>query len=375
VRLSARELNRATLHRQLLLERARLPVAEAVHRVTALQAQEPASPYLALWSRVEGFDPAQLDDAFARASVVKASLMRLTLHAVEASDYPPFHAAMRGALRASRLYDRRFRDTGLAIADVDAYESELLASSTEPRTTPQLIAVLEKPFGEAAKRAWWAYRTYLALHHAPGGGPWSFSNRSAFVAAPSTLPAEARQASLDVLVRRYLQGFGPATIADISRFTLLARATMRDAIERLGEQLIRHEGPDGAELLDVRGMELAPDVPAPPRLLPMWDSVLLAYDDRSRVLPLDLRPLVIRRNGDVLPTLLVDGHVAGVWRFVDDAVEATTFEPLARESWTGLAREAGSLVALLRDRDPGVYRRYHHWWQQLPDAAEVRSLP
>jgi hypothetical protein len=195
------------------------------------------------------------------------------------------------------------------------------------------------------------------------------------VAAPSTLPAEARQASLDVLVRRYLQGFGPAAAVDISRFTLLARATVREALDRLGDDIVRHEGPDGVTLFDAADGEPAPDVSAPPRLLPMWDSVLLAYDDRSRVMPPDYRSLVIRRNGDVLPTLLVDGHVAGVWRFVDDAVEATAFKTLDRAAWAGLAAEAGALVALLRDRDPGVYRRYHHWWQQLPDAAEVRLLP
>ncbi|CAM5273407.1 hypothetical protein SGRI78S_07340 [Streptomyces griseus subsp. griseus] len=106
----------------------------------------------------------------------------------------------------------------------------------------------------------------------------------------------------------------------------------------------------------------------------MWDSVLLAYADRGRVLPAAYRRIVIRANGDVLPTLLVDGYVAGVWRPVAGGIEATAFHPLPEESWEGLAAEARSLVAFLADREPEVYRRYGHWWGHLPDAT-VRLLP
>jgi len=105
----------------------------------------------------------------------------------------------------------------------------------------------------------------------------------------------------------------------------------------------------------------------------MWDSVLLAYSDRSRLIPPDLRRLVIRQNGDVLPTLLVDGAVAGVWRPVAGGIEATAFQPLTADAWDGLATEAAALVAFLADRDPTVYRRYGHWWASLP-RAEVRIL-
>ena len=105
----------------------------------------------------------------------------------------------------------------------------------------------------------------------------------------------------------------------------------------------------------------------------MWDSVLLAYADRGRVIPPAYRPWVIRRNGDVLPTLLVDGHVAGVWRPSDDGIEVTAFHPLTPATWDELAEEAQSLTALLGDRETTVYRRYHHWWKKLPEA-EVRML-
>ncbi len=113
------------------------------------------------------------------------------------------------------------------------------------------------------------------------------------------------------------------------------------ALKALGDKVAELEGPDGAALFDVPGGQLpAEDTPAPPRLLPMWDSVLLAYADRSRVIPPDYRRLFIHQNGDVLPTLLVDGYVAGVWRPAEGGIEATAFHKLSKEAWRGLATEA-----------------------------------
>jgi hypothetical protein len=375
VRVPARQLNRATLSRQLLLHREPLPVAEAVRRTVGLQAQEPASPHLALWNRVDGFDPTELDAAYAGGTVVRATLMRITLHAVHADDYPSFHAAMAPSLRASRLFDRRFRDSGLTPAELDALEAELLANSARPRTGAEITATLEERLGDRAGRAWWALRTYAPLLHAPTGGPWSFRPRGSFIAAPASWPRESHLDAVGRLLLRYLQGFGPASVPDMAQFTLLTRGAVRQAIESLGGQLVQIEGPAGETLFDLADAPL-PDAEtaAPPRLLPMWDSVMLAYADRSRVIPPHHRPLVIRRNGDVLPTLLVDGFVAGVWRAIDGAIEATPFEPLPADAWDGLASEAAALLQLLQQRDPKVYGRYTHWWRDLP-SARSRRLP
>ena len=134
------------------------------------------------------------------------------------------------------------------------------------------------------------------------------------------------------------------------------------------------EGPGGSTLYDVREGTLPPeDVPAPPRLLGMWDETLLAYADRSRMYPPEYRRHVARSNGDVLPTLLVDGYVRGVWRPLDGGIEATAFEPLSDDAWAGLEAEARGLAALLAARDPAVYRRHDHWWTRLP-SSEVRTL-
>jgi hypothetical protein len=156
--LTARQLNRATLDRQLLLRRASMDVAEAVRHVVALQAQQPASPYLALWNRVTDFDPAEFDAAFADRRVVKATLMRITLHAVLADDHPEFHNAMPARLRSCRLGDPRFTAGGLSIAEADALHSPIAEFMTRPRTSAEIENLLENRFGERKQGACWALR-------------------------------------------------------------------------------------------------------------------------------------------------------------------------------------------------------------------------
>ncbi|MFI7150712.1 winged helix DNA-binding domain-containing protein [Nonomuraea sp. NPDC050022] len=376
MRLTARQLNRATLARQLLLRRESLTVADAVRRLVALQAQEAPSPYVALWNRLTGFEAKELDVAFADREVVKATLLRITLHAVHAEDYGAFHNAMRRSLRAARLGDSRFTSSGLSIADADALLPHLAEFVASPRTSAEIEDFLKGRYGEPKRGAWWALRTFAPLHHAPTGGPWSFGARSSFLDAGITSGPESEDESVQRLVLRYLQAFGPATVPDMAQFTLLKRSVLRPAVRALAGQVEELEGPDGAALFDVPGAPLpAEDTAAPPRLLPMWDSVLLAYSDRSRVIPPEYRPIVIRRNGDVLPTLLVDGFVAGVWRPVQGGIEATAFHRLDEEVWRGLAAEAEALAAFLADRGTTVYRRYAHWWTKQLPSAEVRLLP
>ena len=374
--LTARELNRATLGRQMLLRRERLDVVDGVRRIVALQAQEPASPYLALWNRIANFDPADLDAAFTDRSVVKASLIRLTLHAVVAEDYPSFHRAMLSSLRSSRLSDGRYTTSGLSTADADALVPHLLRFASRPRAKAEIEDLLETRLGERNHpRAWWALKSFAPLHHAPTGGPWSFGIKASFVAAPTKRSAASPDEPVQRLVLRYLEGFGPASVADFGQFTILRRPVATKALKDLGEKVVELEGPGGTTLFDVPGGLLPPeDTPAPPRLLPMWDSILLAYSDRSRVIPPDYRRLFIHQNGDVLPTLLVDGYVAGVWRPVEGGIEASAFHKLSNDAWKGLKAEAAALVAFLAERDPTVYRRYGHWWKKLP-SAEVRVLP
>ncbi|MBA2278670.1 MAG: winged helix DNA-binding domain-containing protein, partial [Chloroflexia bacterium] len=240
-------------------------------------------------------------------------------------------------------------------------------------------AWLEERLGALSKPAVWRQlRGYVPLLHAPTGAPWSFGFRTSYVAArtnPVLADPDLSAESLQTLVLLYLEGFGPASVADVAQFALVQQARVRKAVDALSGELEQLEGPDGKPLFDLPGASRPPeDTPAPPRLMAMWDSILLAYFDRSRVIPPDYRKLVTRINGDVLPTLLIDGYVAGVWRPTEGGIEATAFHRLPDDAWEGLAAEARSLVVFLAGRESKVYRRFDHWWSKLP-SAEVRLLP
>ncbi|MGV9455190.1 winged helix DNA-binding domain-containing protein [Streptomyces sp. NPDC003635] len=373
--ITARELNRATLGRQLLLRREPLGVAEAVRRILALQGQQPASPYLALWNRVDGLAAAEVDAAFADRTLLKATLLRITLHAVHAEDYRMVREAMRPTLHASRL-GHRFAAAGLTPADAAELEPGLLEFAGEPRSNGAMTAWLAERVGEERKDgAWWGLRACAPLVHAVTGRPWSFGTSPAHVAGPEDRFPGGPDEALRALVPRYLAAFGPASVADVAQFATVQRGRVRTAVRSLADSLVELKGPEGTVLYDLPGALRPPgDTPAPPRLMAMWDSVLLAHADRGRLIPPDYRPLVTRVNGDVLPTLLVDGRVAGVWRPAESGgIEATAFHELADEVWEGLAEEAAALVALLAGREPRVYGRYGHWWKKLP-SAQVRVL-
>jgi hypothetical protein len=378
VKLTARALNRATLERQLLLRRESLTAVDAVNRIVALQAQAPASPYLALWNRLRDFDPADLATAFDDRTLVKTTLMRITMHAVGAEDYRPFRAAIEPTLRASRLGDERFRASGLSAADADELIPGLLKYAKRVRTSVEiddwLTRKLGQPLPTASARL---LRQYVPWWHAPAGEPWTFGPRTSYVNPTVPRGRHTPESGLKSLIPRYLAGFGPATIADIGQFAMIPRARVRAAVQQLSDELQQFDGPDKQQLYDVPGGRLpAEDAPAPPRLLPMWDSVLLAYSDRSRVIAAEHRKQVIRMNGDVLPTVLVDGYVAGVWRAVDGGIEITSFRPLSKGIWSELAAEAQALGRFLADRDPAVYGRYNHWWDKRTwTATDVKLLP
>jgi hypothetical protein len=382
--LTRRGLNRTTLARQHLLERTAAGPVDAVRSLGLVQAQEPASVHVSLLSRVAGLALADVDAALRSGALVRGSFARLTLHAVASEDRGWFHAAMLPALYASRVHDRRFRDAELAPADVDALLPGLLAHRAEPRTRDELEAwVARVAPGLDPTAAWWALRTFAGLVHVPDDDePWCFASRARYQTPPGAAsapdPAEGTDAHLDavgMLVQRYLAAFGPATTADVGQATMLRQRVLAPAVARLGDVLVTRRDENGRTLLDVADAPLVDaDVPAPPRLLPMWDSTLLAYADRSRVLPDAHRPAVIRTNGDTLPTFTVDGYVAGVWRLVDAGIELHAFAPVADAAWDGLEAEAFALHRSVAARDPSLYGRYRRWWDRLPAGGVARVV-
>ena len=299
----------------------------------------------------------------------------MTLHAVAADDYPAFHRAMVFDMRRSRVFDRRFTAAGIAVDEAEAVIPELVAYADPAAAMP--ISRRHQRTRPPGKHVWFALRRYGPFWHAPTEGPWSFNDRPSYMAARTTPFDGERETALPLLLHRYLEAFGPASAADFNQFTMLYQPPIKAALAALGDELVTHEGPHGTPLYDVAGATIPPDdPPAPPRLLPMWDNVLLAYRDRSRITPEGYRTTISRMNGDTLPSVLVDGHVAGVWRPAPDGaagIEITAFERLDKATWAALEGEAHDLVAFLTDRQPDVYRRYGHWWEKLP-AGDVRIL-
>lgn len=340
-----RELNRATLARQLLLERARLDVPATISRLGALQAQRPRTPYVALAARLEGFERDDLSRALHAREVVRATLMRETLHLVSAADYPHDAVAMApyfAALRAQHL------PGGVTMERVVELASHAVEALREPLEATELRPILARVEAEMADdRVWRRVRTNAPILHVPGDEVHAFGQRNRFVAAAAWLGSiEAEEADgLIRLVRRYLAAFGPASRADVAAFTGLAVSTLASALEALEPELERLSDERGRELYDLRGAPRPPaDTPAPLRLLGEWDNVLLAHADRTRMFDDETRRRVIRKNGDVMPTILVDGMVAGTWwwrRKKDVAtLEATPFVKLTKAQRAELAAEA-----------------------------------
>jgi hypothetical protein len=260
------------------------------------------------------------------------------------------------------------------VADAEALLPEVLEFLSAPRRNADIDAMVVAHLDIDPKHyVWWALRTFGPVWRAPNGGPWAFGAYPEYVAAIRE-DVPGRNECIQYLMRRYLEAFGPATRLDFGQFALLRQSEVKPALAGMADELIEIEGPNGEAMYDVPGASVPDeDTPAPPRLLPMWDNVLLVYKDRSRIIPDEFRKAVIRSNGDSLPTLLVDGYVAGVWRPVGDGIEATAFRPIDADTWAAFEGEASQLLVLLGEREPSIYRRYDRWWSKLPEG-EVRML-
>lgn len=342
--LSLSELNRATLARQLLLERKRLPVARAVERIAAMQAQYSPSPYIGLWSRLQGFRKDQLTHALEQRRVVKASLFRGTLHLVAASVFPAFASVLINARRSGipRLPAEKF----------DRLSERVASIARERALTHQQLAQLVPELEGMT----WLTRTLAPLVHVPPSGTWRFHGRPELVHAETWLetalpdPTEGSA----VLARRYLAAFGPAARQDLLRFAGVRVRDVEPGLDALEPEILRFRDEGGRELLDLRrAPRPGADAPAPVRLLPRWECAILAYDERERILPSAYREAVIKVNGDVLPTFLVSGFVGGLWRTERAKAKATIvlepFEPLPRAVRDELVQEADALVRFVED--------------------------
>ena len=335
--LTLRELNRATLARQLLLQRKRLGPARVIEHLVGMQAQSAQAPYVGIWTRATNFRRASLERPLVRGDVVRARVMRQTLHLVTQRDYGLIRAAMSTV---------NFPWESVSAKELAPKIRALAADGGV--TAAEAYEYLERELGLTGREARYAWQYgrvagHVAHHHEDA--LWAGRQTGRFVALDEPEAYDPTEARAEML-RRYLAAFGPATPRDMNAWSMQHASEIAKALDRL--ELRRFRDEQGRELLDVpRAPRPDPSTPAPVRFLPKWDNVLLSFADRTRVLPDEYRRTVIGQNGDVAQTFLVDGVVAGKWRADGGRVVLEPFAPLPRTARRELEDEARRLEAFL----------------------------
>jgi DNA glycosylase AlkZ-like len=336
--LTRRELNRALLARQLLLERVRLPIPRALERIGGIQDQYAPNAYIRLWSCLEGFRRDDLTLALERRTAVQATLMRATIHVVSKRDFWPLAVAIR---RPQREWWLRVQKPRPPEGELERGAAELDAVLADgPRRHEELVEVLGPRWGIVAP--------WLELVRVPPSGTWERRRAHLFQTAERWVGPEdiGADEALDQLVRRYLAAYGPASRADIAKWAGMKARDVAPALERV--VLRRFRDADGGELLDLPRAPLPhPDTPAPVRFLPTWDAVLLVHARRTGVLPEEHRPRIFPTTmPQSVGTFLVDGSVAGTWRFEDGLIRTEPFGRLDRTTRREVDDEAEQLALL-----------------------------
>ncbi len=351
--LTLRELNRAMLARQMLLERASVSTLDALKRLVGLQAQIPKPPYIGLWTRLLSFQHDDLTQLLEDKQAVRATMMRSTLHLMATEDYMLLRPALQPALTRAL---HGFFSKGAKSVNVEQFTSTMQAYIQEqPRTFVEMRAKLTELFPDTDP-ALMAYivRTHLPLVQISPGGTWSFTGSPAHAIAETWLGRSFANSSesLRHLILRYLAAFGPATVKDIQAWSGLIR--LQSMIEALKPELCTFQDELGNQLYDLPDTPRpSADVPAPLRFIPEFDNLVLSYADRQRIVRNEYRPLFIVPPGRVLATFLVDGFVRGTWKTERRQNVAhliiTPFESLSNDVRNGLVKEGQRLLHFVED--------------------------
>jgi hypothetical protein len=366
----------------MLLRRERTDVVTAIERLAALQAQWPRAPYVGLWTRLAKFDRDDLEAALRERTVLKATLMRGTLHLASARDYPAYALAapearraawpstqatlLRALAKAVPAVKRYVARGGGGIADAARFHERLLRHAAIPRSKDDLIDLIVTteriPRDVAQYLVWQFIAAFGMVVHVPESGLFSANRAGDVIAARVAMPALKLPPLTDAVVhtvRRYLAAFGPSTVDDVSSWTSIRTPPIREAIATLGSEVRGLQDERGRTLYDLaKAPRPDADVDAPVRFLPKWDSTLLAYTpaERVRILPAAHRKAVIIKNGDVAQTVLVDGMVAGTWSLVarpkEAVVEIRPFGRIARADKAALIDEGERLARFLAPDAP-----------------------
>ena len=358
--LDQRTLNRALLDRQLLLRRHPMAARQALEHLVGMQAQAPDPPYVGLWARLEGFDPAEMGALVTDRSAVRATLMRGTIHLVTAEDGLAIRPLVQPMLERGVYTNSSFGRHRLDGVDID----KLLAAGRElveesPRTVAELREALGPrwPDREAASLAQ-AVRGLLPMVHVPPRGVWRRSGPVAITTfeawlgrGPGDTADTGAGSDIEALVLRYVAAFGPASVLDAQTWSGLTR--LAEVFDRLRPQLRTYRDESGRELFDLADSERLPDpdTPAPVRLIAEFDNLTLSHADRTRVIADEHRRRIAARNGMVPGMVLVDGFVQGVWKVTRRGRSATLrvepFGRLSRRDRDEVRAEGAALLAFL----------------------------
>lgn len=345
--LTVRELNRTTLSRQLLLERTASSIPETVGRLVGLQAQLASAPYVGLWTRIHNFGRDALARLIEDHTIIKATLMRATLHLFTAEDYLLLHGAVQPALDAAQTSIAKRRDGDVDVAKVLAMAKAYIGET--PHTFAEISAYFTEQmpqFDIGAIR--YTIRTQLPLVQVPVSSGWSYPGNPQFTLAEGWLgkpiPTENH---FRTLVLRYLAAFGPATVTDLQKWSGIPK--LKAAVEKLKHELVTYRDETKRELFDLPELPIIDaDTPASIRFLPEFDNILLAYDKRTRIIANEYKSKVYLPGLRVAATLLIDGFVGGVWRMSTKkkitTLEIEPFHKLSKTNYDVLIEEAEKLV-------------------------------
>jgi Winged helix DNA-binding domain len=358
--LKLRELNRATLARQMLLEREALSAPAAIGRLVGLQAQLASAPYVGLWTRLRDFRREDLAEAIERRKIVKATMMRATLHLCAAEDYLRFRTALKPVLigAASAIAKRRGHDFDLD----NVLKAARKFIGEKPRTFAEIsdmLAELMPDHDVGAMR--YSVRTHIPLAQVPTGAEWSYPSKPEFTLAESWIGRPiAPEDNLRELLFRYLAAFGPASITDAQTWLGMK---LKETFEKLRPQLQTYRGEGRTELFDLPGLSIPDeDVPAPARLLPEYDNLLLSHSNRSRVIADEYRSKVYLPGLRVAATILVDGFVRGAWKIEKTRTAATLliepFDKLTKKDRAALTEEGERLVRFIEPKAKSFEARF-----------------
>ena len=341
-------LNRTLLARQHLLERRSSDAVAVMEAMGGIQMQYAPAGYIGLWSRVRGFDRPMLTRLLEERHAVQGTMMRATIHTVPADDYWP---TMAGIGRINREWYARVQARQIGDTDLTAVAAAMREELADGPLRFAELSTRVAARGFPPPAASWA-QLWLPLLRVPPSGTWERPRADRYALAEAWLPPGpvpiSEEEGMAHLVRRYLGAFAPAPPRDIASWIGVSVRQIRPVLDGMELRPFRDEA--GTLLLDLPDAPIVePDRPAPPRFLAVWDAILLVHARRTAVLPEEHRPRVFSvRNPQSVNTFLLDGRVAGAWRWTDGDIRLEPFRRLAKEERAALEEEAHRLAAFHR---------------------------